>query len=132
MNLFGMSIIQVSNYNYSLPANDSINERFQFLAKFSRHKSVNHHIQSCVQSQAEMTNVDQNKRPCWSDVFHPAILASICNVQVDKFMTVQDQSWNMTDYESQSNTNEDHSCSVFRSSLSFVDSFHSEMKYIIR
>ena len=124
-----MSIIQISNYNYSLPANNSIDERFQFLAKFTRHKSVNHHIQSCVQSQTKMTNVNQNKSPCRSDVFHPAILASIGNVQVDKFMTVQDQSWNMTDYESQSNTNEDHSGSVFSSPLSFVDSFHSEIKY---
>ena len=84
-----MSNIQ-SNNNYSLPANNSINERLQFLAKFSRHKSVNHHIQSCVQSQAKMTNVDQNKRPCRGDVFHPAILASIRNVQVDKFVTIQD------------------------------------------
>ena len=123
------SIIQVSNYNYSLPANNSINERFQFLAKFSGHKSVNHHIQSCVQSQAEMTDVNQNKRPCWSDVFHPAILTSVRNVQVNEFMTIQDQSWNVTDYKRQCDADEDHGCSVFSSSLSFVDSFHSEMKY---
>ena len=46
-------------------------------------------------------------------MFHQSLLASIGDVQVEQFMTVQDQPWNMTDNEDQSDENENHFSFVF-------------------
>ena len=96
------------------------------------HKSVDKHVQRCVQDKCKVTNINHKIGPCRSDIPHSSFLAKFRIFEVEEFVNIEDQSGQMTNDEEKSDENENLGSSVFSSSSFDVDSFNSEKTGSIR
>ena len=96
--------------------------------KLFTHKSINKHVQCCVQDKCKVTNVNHKIRPSRSDIPHSSFLAKFRIFEVEEFVDVKDQSGQVANDEEKSDENENLGSSVFSSSSFDVERFDSEKK----
>ena len=94
--------------------------------KLFTHKSIDKHVQRCVQDKCKVTNVNHKIGPSRSDVPHSSFLAKFRVFEVEEFVDIKDQSGQVANDEEKSDENENLGSSVFSLSPFDVDRFDSE------
>ena len=115
-----------SNNSISHTTKQIVHNWTKLSLKLFTHKSIDKHVQCCVQDKCKVTNVNHKIGPSRSDIPHSSFLAKFRVFEVEEFVDVKDQSGQVANDEEKSDENENLGSSVFCSSSFDVDRFDSE------